>query len=203
MKNLSMPCNRMLLSAVAGVVLLGGCSGPELRLDGAPSTGSGSFPDAYDSALVLMHRGDYNAAIPALRDFSDTHPELAGPYINLGIAYRETGDTDAAMAAVNTAIELNPDNPAAHLQRGILAREAGEFQLALSAYDRALTLRPDYALAHRNLGILYDLYLQQSAKALVHYRRYLALVGNDDKIVNGWVVDLERRTDSAQVSIAP
>jgi tetratricopeptide (TPR) repeat protein len=178
----------MLWSACAGVVLLGGCSGPVLRHDGTSPTGSGSFPDAYESALVLMHHGDYKAAIPVLQEFAGTHPELAGPYINLGIAYRETGDTDAAMAAVNTAIELNPDNPVAHLQRAILAREAGDFQAAL---------------AHRNLGILYDLYLQQSAKALVHYRRYLELVGNDDETVRGWVVDIERRTDSAHVSIAP
>jgi tetratricopeptide (TPR) repeat protein len=146
---------------------------------------------------------DLSRTRTVLQEFAGTHPELAGPYINLGIAYRETGDTDAAMAAVNTAIELNPDNPVAHLQRAILAREAGDFQAALDAYDRALTLRSDYALAHRNLGILYDLYLQQSAKALVHYRRYLELVGNDDETVRGWVVDIERRTDSAHVSIAP
>jgi tetratricopeptide (TPR) repeat protein len=89
------------------------------------------------------------------------------------------------------------------LQRGILYREQGDFQAALHAYDQALTLQPDYALAHRNIGILYDLYLQQPGQALTHYKRYLELVGEDDKTVSGWVIDLERRAGSAQASVSP
>jgi len=96
---------------------------------------------------------------------------------------------------------LNPGNAAAFLQRGILYREKGDFQAALGAYEQALTLQPDYALAHRNIGILYDLYLQQAAQALTHYKRYLELQGNDDKTVSGWVIDLERRAGSAQASV--
>lgn len=192
-------CNKTLLACVAGVVLLGGCAGPGSRHEDTAQ--AQALPVDYEKALVLMRSGDYGAAIPVLQEFSAANPELAGPYINLGIAYRQMGDADAALAALDKAVKLNPGNAAAFLQRGILYREKGDFQAALGAYDQALTLQPDYALAHRNLGILYDLYLQQPAQALAHYKRYLELQGNDDKTVSGWVIDLERRAGAAQASV--
>lgn len=197
---LLLSCNKTLLALMAGMLLLAGCSSTASRHENAAQAGQ-PLPGEYQDALDLMRSGDYGAAIPMLQDFSGKNPELAGPYINLGIAYRQMGNNDAALTALNKALELNPDNAAAHLQRGILYREAGDFQAALHAYDQALTLQPDYALAHRNIGILYDLYLQQSAQALTHYKRYLELVGEDDKTVSGWVVDLERRASTAQASV--
>ena len=56
------------------------------------------------------------------------------------------------------------------------------YRKMMAAYDAALTLEPDYALAHRDIGILYDLYLQQPAQALTHYKRYLELAGDDPPI---------------------
>ena len=145
-----------------------------------------------------MEAGNYPQAIPVLQDFIDKEPELAGPYLNLGIAYRQTGQLDGALEALQKAIELNPENAAAHHQVAIIHREQGRFDAALEAYSRALELAPDYALAHRNIGILYDLYLQQPALALDHYRKYLELSQQPDSRVSDWVVDLERRTGSAQ-----
>ena len=202
MKLLLLSCNKALLACIGGLLLLSGCSSTASRHEGAQTGQAQALPGDYENALTLMRSGDYGAAIPALQEFSSTNPELAGPYINLGIAYRQMGDNSAALAALNKAIELNPDNAVAHLQRGILYREQGDFQAALHAYDQALTLQPDYALAHRNIGILYDLYLQQPGQALAHYKRYLELVGEDDKTVSGWVIDLERRASSAQASVS-
>jgi tetratricopeptide (TPR) repeat protein len=203
-KLLLLSCNKTLLACVAGLLLLNGCSSTASRQENAAQAGQQqALPGEYENALVLMRSGDYGAAIPMLQDFSASHPELAGPYINLGIAYRQMGDNGASLTALNKAVALNPENAAAHLQRGILYREAGDFPAALHAYDQALTLQPDYALAHLNIGILYDLYLQQPGEALTHYRRYLELVGEDDKTVSGWVIDLERRAGSAQASVSP
>jgi tetratricopeptide (TPR) repeat protein len=145
-----------------------------------------------------MESGDYPQAIAVLRKFIEQEPELAGPYLNLGIAYRQTGQPDAALEALQKAIELNPANAVAHHQIAIVHREQGRFDAALEAYTRALELEPDYALAHRNLGILYDLYLQQPALALNHYRTYLELSQEPDSQVRDWVVDLQRRVENAQ-----
>ncbi|MEA3242855.1 MAG: tetratricopeptide repeat protein, partial [Pseudomonadota bacterium] len=133
-----------------------------------------------------------------LLDFIDKNPQLAGPYINLGIAYQHTDQDEAAMEALKKAVELNPATAAAHHQLGILYRQQGDFASALSAYDKALKLDAGYALVHRNIGILYDLYLGQPALALEHYKTYQLLAAEPDPSVNRWLVDLERRNGSAQ-----
>ncbi len=188
----------------ASLLLLIACSGtPRQQSPGAASSEPPALPRAYDQALVLMGSGDYPQAIPVLQKFIDKEPGLAGPYLNLGIAYRNTGQLDAALAALHKAIELNPGNPVAHHQIAIVQRELGAFEAALEAYTLALNLAPDYALAHRNLGILYDLYLQQPTAALSHYRTYLELTQQPDNQVRDWVVDLERRVSSAQARAEP
>jgi tetratricopeptide (TPR) repeat protein len=197
-------CNKCLAACLAGVLLLTGCSSTPTRTDDTakPATEPVKLPGDYDKALVLMQSGDYKAAIPVLLAFIDQRPELAGPYINLGIAYQQTGDTENASKALQKAIALNPANAAAHLQLGILHREQGNFEAALSAYSTALNLNNDYALAHRNIGILYDLYMQQPARALDHYKKYLELASEPDQNVTRWVVDLERRSGSSQARAA-
>ena len=198
-------CNKLLIVCLASLLLIG-CSGKTVRAPGADTAEAKpaeKLPRDYDKALVLMQSGNYQAAIPVLNDFIAKRPKHAGPYINLGIAYRHLGDSEAAQVAFSKAIELNPSSAEAHHQLGILYREQGAFDAALDAYNQALKLDPDYALAHRNIGILYDLYLQQPGPALQHYKRFLELEGGSDEDVNRWVVDLERRSGSAQASATP
>ena len=198
---LSPSCNKRFCACLAGLLLLGGCSStPTVKVEQAAQKAetAAALPDDYDKALVLMEAGEYQAALPVLQHFIDSNPELAGPYINLGIVYQHTGQGEAAMAALRRAVELNPANAAAHHQLGILHREQGEFDAALRAYDSALKLDAGYALAHRNIGILYDLYLGQPALALEHYRKYLELAAEPDPSVDRWVVDLARRTSQTQ-----
>jgi tetratricopeptide (TPR) repeat protein len=213
-KILSLSCNKTLAAVLVASLALGGCSSlpvsskaPAQAADqgagqpaGQPPAKAVELPRDYDKALVLMQSGDYQAAIPVLQAFIDGHPDLAGPYVNLGIAYQQTAQTEAALKAFNKALQLNPANAAAHHQLGILYREQGNFEAALAAYNQALKLDNGYALAHRNIGILYDLYLQQPALAIQHYKQYLELADNGDKRVNGWVIDLERRSGTAQAS---
>lgn len=202
-------CNKCALVVLAGALLIG-CSGKPVREragdapDSAPAAAKApeKLPRDYDKALVLMQSGDYGAAIPALQAFIDDEPDHAGPYINLGIAYRLAGEPEQALAALNKALEINPASAEAQHQLGIVYREKGNFAAALSAYEGALKLNPEYALAHRNIGILYDLYLLKPAQALTHYRRYQTLAGGEDKAVEGWIVDLERRSGLAQAGAA-
>ena len=190
---------------VAIILLMAGCASVRspVSTDGSSEKQEIKLPRSYDNALVLMQSGDHQAAIPVLKAFIADRPELAGPQLNLGIAYHMTGQDDAAADAFNQALKLNPSNPAVWHQLAILYRSQGDFSAALDAYQKALELDQDYALAHRNIGILYDLYLQQPALALQHYRKYLALIGEEDITVSRWVVDLERRSGNAQARMAP
>ncbi len=201
MKTLLPYCNKARATCMAILLLLAGCSGTATR-DGKTAEPV-KLPRSYDNALVLMQSGDYQAAIPVLQAFIEKQPQLAGPYINLGISYQKTGQFDAAAQALIKAIELSPDNTIAYQQLGMTYREQGNFDAALDAYTNALKLDSDYALAHRNIGILYDLYLQQPALALDHYKRYLELVDEPDQTVNRWVIDLERRTGTTSARSTP
>ncbi|MCO6413140.1 MAG: tetratricopeptide repeat protein [Thiogranum sp.] len=199
MRNLLLFFSNRILACLAVAALLNGCGSVATRGESQDRVNEPpSLPRDYENALALMQSGNYPAAITALRGFIRKQPELAGPWLNLGIAYERNDEPDAAMEALATAIELNPDNAVAHQQLGILYRARGEFDAALDAYDRALKLNPGYALAHRNIGILYDLYLQQPALALDHYRKYVELTGDTDSDVNAWVADLERRLGDTQ-----
>lgn len=195
-----LPCfDKRQLLYIASLLLLIACSStPRQQGTVADASAAPQLPAAYERALTLMEDGDYQQAIPVLQHFIEKKPDLAGPHLNLGIAYHRTEQPDAALEALLKAIELNPDNAVAHHQAAILHREQGRFEAALESYKRALKLDPDYALAHRNLGILYDLYLQQPSLALNHYRKYLELRPESDSKVSGWIVDLERRTGNTQ-----
>lgn len=195
-------CNKWALAGLLVGQLLSGCTGLPSR-DTSEGKAEPSLPADYRKALVLMRSGHYAPAIPVLRKFSETNADLAGPHINLGIAYQKTGDSDAALQALDRAITINATNATAHLQRGIALREQGKFEAAQAAYTQALKLQPDYALAHRNIGILHDLYLHQPGRALTHYRQYLEFTSEPDQAVEGWIVDLQRRVGSTQASTTP
>ena len=180
------------------VALIYGCSttGP------AEKQKVGYSSPKYEKARTLMESGQYKDAIPLLESVNKSRPDLAEPYINLGIAYRNNERLDEALKALEQAVQLGPDNAAGFHQLGILYREMGMFDESLAAYNKSLKLDRDYALAHRNVGILYDLYLQRSDQALIHYKKYLELAGEPDKQVNGWVIDLERRIGSARAEVS-
>ena len=195
--------NRRCLYAAALLALTGCSSTPHQRDTAASSTEARGLPAKYEQALLFMQGDDHEQAIPVLEAFIADEPEMVGPHLNLGIAYRHTGQLDAALNALRKAIELKPDNAVAYHQIAIIYREQGRFQAALDAYRQALTIEPEYALAHRNLGILYDLYFQQPEQALDHYRRYLEFSRQPDSRVSDWIVDLERRTASTQARVEP
>jgi len=76
----------------------------------------------------------------------------------------------------------------------VYARE-GKYDEAEQEYLHALRLDPTDADVHYNLGILYDDELKSSAKAAVHYRRYLKLNphGPDADQVRDWLMKLEMK----------
>ncbi|MEA3242726.1 MAG: hypothetical protein U9Q19_04705, partial [Pseudomonadota bacterium] len=109
MRILSPFFNNWLTVCLTGLLLFSGCSStPTSSVDnsGQKSEAAPAMPGNYDKALVLMQSGDYQSALPVLLDFIDKNPQLAGPYINLGIAYQHTDQDEAAMEALKKAVEL-------------------------------------------------------------------------------------------------
>ncbi len=175
------------------VMVLGACaSGPSKRGQSA----DGAIDKRFAPAFALMQDEAYGDAEKALLKLSKSHANDARLHLNLGIVYARTQRFDEAIAALERARALAPKVPAVHNELGIVLRQQGEFAGSAAAYRAAIKLDPAYANAHYNLGVLLDLYLRQHSEALVHYEAYLSLTAQDDKKVQGWVKDLQRRTAS-------
>ena len=176
---------------------------PEIRTDevGFTITEQVRVPSAaradYEQALILLRQQRYEEGIPLLVAVTERAPELTAPYVDLGIAYRETDDLERAVAVLETAALLSPDHPIVHNELGIVYRKTGRFAEARMQYEKALAVFSDLHFARRNLAVLCDLYLADLECALENYRAYLDSVGEDSE-VEIWVADLAGRLERGQ-----
>lgn len=155
----------------------------------------------YEAALALLRQGDDAGAAGLLESLVAAHPDLAGPLFNLAAIRRRAGDDEGALALLARAGAVCQRCGPVWNQVGTLQRGQGRFADAEAAYQQAIRLEPDYAPAHYNLAVLYELYLQQPARALEGYQRYLTLAPGDDSVeVEKWVADLTRRTGATPVA---
>lgn len=155
----------------------------------------------FAAALDLMRRERYDDAAVAFTAMTRAYPDLAGPYLNLGIIYARTDRAAEAERALRAAMERNPTSAVAYNLLGLLYREAGRFEEARRAYEGALAVDGSYADAHLNLAILHDLYLQRPESALVHYELYRR-AGGEDAMLERWIADLRQRVAERRGSAA-
>jgi tetratricopeptide (TPR) repeat protein len=147
----------------------------------------------FERALALMRGSDYASAQTILEALTEQHPELAGPWVNLGLVHLAQNREEPARATLQAALVANPYNCDAHNQLGVLARQQGAYDEAERHYRTCLDVRADYAPAYLNLAILYELYMGRFADALLAYQDYQLALPQPDSRVSGWMMDLERR----------
>ncbi len=193
-----MTYSSLIRTAVIALLLaaLAGCTGTPSKTPIASSE---------TKAETEMTRGDFQQALTALKQGKDddaitlfnavaqSRPDLAAPYINIGLMALKRGDLQQAETALQHAATLKPELAMIHNSLGILYRHSGRFAEAEAAYLKALQCQPDYANAHLNLGILYEIYLSKPGAALTHYQRYQELSGETNEMTKKWIIDLQRR----------
>ncbi len=153
---------------------------------------SPSWPPLTDTALAQfteakqqMQQGNYQAALTLLAPLAQALPDAAGIHYNLARCYWQLEQTSKAEAQLTALISRRPDYVEAVNLLGVLARQRGAFQDAERYWLRALAQQSQFAMAHKNLGFLYELYLQQPAKARYHYQQYQQLSG--DPLAEAWL----------------
>jgi len=152
----------------------------------------------YESAISDLKNKKFETAIQQLETLSQTAPELEFVFTNLGLAQFKLENYDKAKQAFEQAIAQNNQDAVAFNHLGIIHRLRGQFDEASQAYQSAIKINSKYAQAHLNLGILYDIYLQDLKLALAQYQTYQTLTDNEDKTVEKWIVDIERRIKAGQ-----
>lgn len=152
---------------------------------------SQSDRDAYKKALIALNDQNLDKAQRLFNQFTRDKPELAGGYANLALIHFKRKEFDKALKQVNKALERNPEQAPALNIRAQLYIKNGKIHKAKEDYLKAIKTDPKYANAQYNLALLYDIYLQEIALAIKHYKIYLSLLKEPDKATEEWVTHLE------------
>lgn len=152
----------------------------------------------FTDAIRALQTEQWSRAETLLKQLNTDYPNLSGPYLNLGIVYRQLNQLELAEQAFTQAVSVNAMNLDALNQLALLKREQGDFAAAEQHYLAALKVWPRHDISHKNLGILYDLYMGQFAKALEHFELFQYLQDEPDRRVQGWIADLKRRVANLQ-----
>ena len=166
-----------------------------------PSAPKAVFDEsAYQSSLKLMKDGKYEEAATRLEELARTDSERAGPYINLGIAYRKLDKLEEAKQALLIATERRDGNAIAWNELGLVYRKMGQFENARDAYKKSIRKQARYGKAYLNLGILCDIYLEDLNCASRNYKKYLdvSIDAENNKKVAIWFADVSRRAGKSQ-----
>jgi len=183
---------------LCSALLLGACSSPvkqqEMPQQSVAASGELTVTAAekhlYRQAITALNASDLDTAESLLKEFNQQKPELAGPLANLGLVYYKQGKKDLARETLLQALEKNSKQAQALNLLGEIAYEDGNATKAEEYYKKAIAIRDDYANAHYNLALLYDIYFQDVAQAVKHYRRYT------DKDTANWLEQLENSLKS-------
>ena len=82
------------------------------------------------TAQTKIAAGDFNSAIPVLKNYITAHPTDADGFNLLGYSLRKTGQTDAALQYYNQALALVPRHLGANEYLGELYVEIGRMNKA-------------------------------------------------------------------------
>jgi tetratricopeptide (TPR) repeat protein len=139
-----------------------------------------------------MRSGNAVEAELEFKQMAALYPQLAVPYVNLGILYRKGGHLDQSEEVLKTAVQHNGGSAIAWTELGATQRLRGEFKDAADSYEKAVAADPNFAPAYRNLGVVSDLYLADPERALTAFERYKDLSG-EEKPVSSWIAELRQR----------
>jgi len=188
-KTLSVAIIALLLTACAGNAKKQVSANVESEQIEIPAEAAQQF----SLAVKTMGEGKAQEAEAQFVALTQTYPQLSGPFANLGVIYAQKKEWEKAEGALQTAVQKNKKNAKAFNQLGLVYRQQGQFKKAEQAYLDAIAVDAQFADAYLNMGILADIYLGDMARAVKYYEKYQTLLGEPDRRVAGWLVDINRR----------
>jgi len=160
-----------------------------------------AFP--FEEKAIGIHERNARRAAEGLYDESVQRSYAALAQIKPGRyarVERDAGQPAAQidLAEVEAALVAEPSRADLLNRLGIAQRRLGRFADARAAYELAAAADPALPDPELNLAVLLDLYLDDSAAALVHYERFQSLGGDADHEVAAWLVELRTRLGRVQ-----
>lgn len=147
----------------------------------------------YNLALALDRLGQKGEAENEYRKVLDLRPGSEQAAMNLGALLYDDRRYADAIAVYRRALATQPTSVALRNNLAESYRAAGRTQDSRREFEAILRDQPGYAPAHYGLALLFDDQLRDPARAVAHYRRYLALAPDapDADRVRGWLQRIE------------
>src|SRR5262245_30588149 len=111
--------------------------------------------------------------------------------LDRGFMALEDGDLAAAESALDKARRIDRRNPDVLSLEGSVAAAAGDTDAALAAFERLIEARPDDGMPLINVAMIHLHSLDDPAKALDFADRGLALVDDEDGLIQGVMAKAE------------
>lgn len=143
-------------------------------------------------AKSAWRNDDANTAKQKLNVIIKNDAALSGPWMMLGDIALAEKDYPQALKHYQQGLIVNPNNINGYTALASVQRLQGRYDLAQNTLAKALALWPDFPEAHYNLSILFDIYLNQAAKAKQHLDAYILLTGGDAESLK-WLQQLSER----------
>ena len=133
----------------------------------------------YEQAVALLQGGKYaEEALARLNRAIEYDPSFTEAYLLKSYLRLEVlPQLDEALAAGQQAVKGAPDNPDAFYTLGLVHEKMGHYKEAEAAFVQAGKLNPENPEVYFSLGTLYEDQLNDTAKSVEAYRRYLQLGG--------------------------
>lgn len=143
-------------------------------------------------AKQALRQGEIDIAKQKLNVIIRNDKELSGPWMMLGDIAQDEKNYDLAQQHYQQGLLINPKNVNGYTALARIQRLKGQYKRAQNTLVAALELWSDFPEAHYNLSILFDVYLNQTAKAKQHLAAFILLEGSDEENAQ-WLQRLNER----------
>jgi len=92
------------------------------------------------AGVEAQKQGQFDVAVKEFRKATESDPNLAEAFLDLGQVLQQTHDYPAAIVALKRALELNPELDAAHLQLGFALLALGYAEESIPHLERVHAL---------------------------------------------------------------
>lgn len=127
----------------------------------------------FQSGVMYQSQGMFEEALQSYEKCISLNPDNAFAHYNRGCIFDVSRNYAAAMESYGAALEANPLYTEARYNLAITYHRMGEPEKSMEAYHKVLEERENMAGAHLGLAALYEKYLGDREKALLHYRNFL------------------------------
>jgi protein O-mannosyl-transferase len=135
----------------------------------------------YNLAYLAMELSQFDEAILNFNKFLTMQPNHSKAHFGLGNGLMMKGQLDLALAEYRKSAELDPAFAFPYLNIANIQMQTKNIPAAIENFEKALKINPALPAVHVNLGMIYQKFLGNQEKALMHLKESLRLAPNQPK----------------------